>query len=690
MANLTPIEHADLLWNRLSAILGILVSEGTTAKEVILALNSELVLAQIEELGLVKEAFSVGYSKRRRDRVIYSVMITGVYSKLAETKPDRVFELLEYLEGRVRDVEKQVRSNCIAFILGHADLFNSSESRMLIKEMIGILKNKSKSIRHSHFRLLTANLPAFLSLLSKTDGELLFRTLLPVIANAMVSEPKDTYLIKRVFEIACALRTQQKVRPNLFATLLTTYSLSEIESNSVNRYLTRVFLKSMSSKDFLLELHHSSHPDLFKENLLYLLAWNMRTRKGLYLLYFNLATEKTLPLRPQIAVTQMILQSPLLIDRSPFLLWIDELLAQYQTLSPTELTALYQLYLGQVETGHIPFTQFSTHTQHIYESAPSPLKEQILQFIAHQLKTQFTPKHSNQNIPPHQSISQYEIFDFLAKTIAQYSLVHEPTCDLFLQYLNPFIHLPNHIPQITNLSNRLNFSLIFWYVASLAKDLTTPNPEFLNSLQISPLDHPDLNLATLFFIFAQTNHSTTLAQLIPTVRERITQYFSQTLDKIRQTRDYLLTNYTPIEQALTTFITTLIETHPDSHPNPNPATILALQNAPQLTILTLYLLNSNHSITNLTRFLNHYQLQPIPPSTTETTRLTEYGILNPKTQKKYQDLFKSPPNTTPSKSSPNTTPSNPKPDSELSSVTELSFSTNLDTNTIEGISRLED
>lgn len=670
-------ERALLLWEKLEKALGIEISSATEPEEVKRAVGLVQVPFLAEEIGILDEMSAVGYSNIRTDRIIYSIVITGIYAEIVEKDPSRVKEIEEYLEERMKDVNKTVRNNCIRFIMRYPSSIAKFCTRKIPRIMINLLKNKNRSVRKMHFRIISANTDAFFMLLRDNDGKILLNTLSLVLKHQYFTKKnlvphKPSFFADRAFEIACSALAHGKASMSEIGVFLSaSFSLEELISGASAKILSKTLSDEMIKDTFLSGLIEKEKNKSPVTCAAYILRWSILHRKAIFNYYTNLFRSGNINLEMQCRVLSMLINSPYQKNKYEYTPWIESQIENLDDSSSCVCAqTLIKMYISLFseavkEEDSLSSNAFYQHIEKAFCISAPARNEIIFHFEI--------------------MASKEKIFKSLLCKLS-FVVVHNYP-DLYtklVQSINIFSYLDiDSVIPLINHSNPTNYYILLWYTYLLKKEdkIHSEIIETVSKIKIQPILHADIELSTDFFTLLSLMQKPTVSNsffsnLLVSMQKELSSYLTNCLCSARKSREALLSSFSDISHALYVLLSPAIE---DSSNNlPILSFLSHPDNAGCVHTLLLYFLNSDELFNLLTEYLS--KICPrvlLPISSADIDRLREYGILSQKTEKRYQKYL-----------------SLVKPllqqNAEVSSLVEKTVSTNLDTNIIENISQIED
>lgn len=652
-------DDSGAFWGQVSAILGVEAEDVLETKEIAEILKQEAVCLQLEELDLVAKLQTIGCSKRRHHRVLFSALLTAVYSMVLSRDSARVDEIQEYLEERMKDVDKQVRHNCVVFVLSHAHAFTGPRLRRVVRIMADLLKNKSRSIRIFYFKLLSANIDRLAPLLTRADAKHLFKTLFLVLNFSANLPKKDSYLIRKVFELGCSLGLEKADCRREILALLKPVSLAEAGSTKLVQLLAKGLHQELLSDTFFRHQFAEQTPEneWLLPNLLYILQWGLAHKKSLYHHYAALAVQPDLPLEYAGTLIKLLHLSPFQTERTEHLGWLEEKLDEVASstapLAPAAISALISAYLSYLKDSPPVRASGAARLLRLYRQC-EPARLPLLSLLA-QLETELADQ-----------------FPSFASEVYQLSLGSPACLEVLVKHVNPFLYLDQSVvAQLLDQTNTLTFYTLLWYIY-LSKQTTEPeitaiSDNTVKSAVIFDITHKEFDLAVEFFVLLFSIRTTflpdsVLSLVFSQTEAKLAKYFLEILRQTRQSREYLLSVFKELAESLSTLISPLKRGQTNEHAAAS--YFLAKYAQPVLSLL-LYLMNHEEAYANLLRFLETVKPQGVAITPAETRTLKAYGVLNDRTAKRLQQVIAA--ITQPAVA-------------DLSSVTQLTTSATLNTN----------
>ncbi|OAG29084.1 hypothetical protein NEDG_01223 [Nematocida displodere] len=702
-------DEIDKYWESLGLILQMEINDETTTKEVEHAFGScEKEKYATLASQILSYATTIGCDKRRKNRVIFSSVITGVYSVLLASSPDIPSALIHYLGERTRDVEKKVRKTAVGFVLKHAATFGLVRVRKIAKGMIDLMKNKQRTTRALQIDLICANTEQFLLLLSPGDTPMLLKTLATVLEYSMSLPAPDTYVAKKLLEILSAVAAHRRLKLSAVVDVLGACSLEQLKSSRTMKMLTKTFDEDIASVAYCKVLQPSApltSSPLLHSNLNYLLQWGICHRKSLFTKY-TAYVEQEMPLLAKTFIIGYLMDSPFQNSHSLYAQWIGEILsqtlAQTQTPSPSPNATVPKTpnipdipnipktpNLGKKPVEKLANEKILSHGLSIYAKCLERHWVGVDLFCATAEKVFESGCCASAVLVLLEKLAQTptpEIEELIRKVgiLASTSVTDTQS---FVKYLNPLLYLDGiTLKAIINSSNITNFYFLLWYVYwkknhPTAQDPHPATPEpLIASIEISKIAHKEFDVSFEFCVLICSVRETTsptqsLIDIDQKLQARFAEYFSDALEGIRASRECLKTHFPELIASFTTLLSPLESRECGEHKT---ATTIVARNGGTIVTLLLYLMNSEETYTRLLLLLKVVQPRLPPLSPKDLERMSEYGILTPKTAKKYQRFTAL------------HTPLLAQDTGEISTLTELSISTNLDTNIIEGLSKIEE
>ncbi|KAI5189012.1 hypothetical protein NECID01_0367 [Nematocida sp. AWRm77] len=658
-------EENSQFWKNVSSALAMNLEGVVDTKEIEKALENKEALAQIEALDVPSKQETIGGSKARRNRVLFSALITAMYSAAVAKDSTRIEEIWEYLESRMKDVDKTVRHNCMVFILFNCHSFPAGHLRRVAKTTINLLKNKVRSIRVFYFKLLCANAERFSVFLSKQETKHLFRTLVLVLNYSASQTKKDSYVIKKIFELACKISEDKEGVGEEMLSLLMPVRLADLNTPKVIQLLSRRLSKSFLNKTSVLDTISEKQADkdhaVFVDNLLHLLQWSIAHRKSIYAHYASLVHRAEISLEASCLLIKMLYCSPFQINKTEYLKWTEDRIDKLISAAPNEeplssgtMPALVAVYMQHLADESVDERTFSHRVAQLYKERPEARMGVIALF---------------EHIDTPASLK----LAWLIKEICMFSLDSPAHFEGLIKHINPFIHLD--MPSIAKLlcqTNTLTFYTLLWYIYSEKQSLlqTEEGEEIVRTTVVFDILHKEFDIAMEFYVLLFSTRNTfapgsAVLHVFSQVEEKLAKYFLDILHKTRRSREYLLSIFQEALDSLSSLIAPL--RLPKTKECAASCHFLARH--PQgICALLLYLLNNEEAYTNLLLLLQTVKPKEFSVSKTDTDTLKSYGVLNSKTAKRFQKLLSL---------------ADTFQDTGFSSVTQLSVSTTLDTNILE-------
>ncbi|OAG32402.1 hypothetical protein NEIG_01719 [Nematocida sp. ERTm5] len=742
----------------LSQLLKMEITEKTDQTEIAAKLTDD-VLAAIKTTKLLSRTESLGASKVRSIRVIYASIVTIIYNRIVQAHPERIIEIIPYVEGRIRDKDKRIRQYMISFVFRNVQVLKSKNINMHIitKTIIDLLKNKNKQIRLFYLKQIKANISEFSEMLAARDVKYLINTF-AIVCECYLQERRPIIgFIKIVLSICARLKQLGKLH------LVNVFPLFEICNFSHPEImpLLKVFYKrcekEVSNPGYIQLIEDNRKENMsgyIYVNLLALLQYGVNSKFSIFEKYteeaHNIEEEET-----KLHVFKVLKESPYNKNPKMFLEKIKEIFsAPQKKQSNGYWKVLLTLYLVYAEEGQLSLEEFTRTIMDTFKKERSS-KNAILSFLDKLLKDLQskekgkkentennlhvgTPSTLNPSTIPtarEEASVNYpsEVFSFqnistskihlaqnsqnistadalrenensisqndggkstkgksadenknnaqllqavtiLIREILHYLVANkEEELETFLNYFNPFEYAQN-LP-LYSITNTVTFYSVLWYMHTLKQTTILNGEQIPSDVQIHRIVHSDFDISLEFYsvlcILSETagSHMQTLRNEMFT---QISVYLETILHSVRDSREYLLSNYTEISCSIDGIIKLLDAKH-GMHKIIHP---IVKHNISTIVPIILYLLNSPNTLKNM-QIIKEYACNVyIRPADTETAK--KYGIISDKTARKYEKLLdctlKEPPAT----------------EIDLSSVTEHSISTNLDTNIIEGMSKIDD
>jgi len=682
-------EHEEdiAFWSRVSSVLGFEVTDAVTPKEIEKIVLESNLIGEIEALEIVSEISNIGRSRNRRERAMFSSLLIGVYLALVGRDSARVEEIARYLEERLRDVEKQVRENCVYFILRHSDAIREADGNRITKSVIDLLKNSSRKVRVFYLKVLCSNSDQFASMLRTEEVKQLFRALYRVQGRSLEGKA-DMLSVKKVLELAGAMVARKKAEIREFIHLCDASASFELSSMNVAK---------MVSKDLQEEVVKSSYLDVLAEkkrkerqnsykNMMQILEWCVCRTKKVFMHYTNLVSGGKLRPDMMCALIKMLCQSPLQQEKAPHLAWVENKLEE----KAKEGSRSEDLF--EIEQNSINQTR-NRHVKEPSAGAEEPSISELLEiYSVYVKKGDVSEKAFIEKIEKlcregsvdvlkgvcailediTKSPSQ-EMADFIRKYTLK-TLAHPELLENVVKSVDLIAYLqPAEILSVQNLSNPVNFYLLLWYINSIKADSENRCREHLiKDVKVLKIAHKEFDLLFEFFVllfklkstFPPNSH---LFAIHAASEHELSRYFSSALEEVRRSREALLEIYHEIVASLKAATSSFYMYTPKEFPA---ALYFASKNAQCIFTLLLYTMNRKDSLFEIQSFIEKVRPPLYEISREDTETITRYGVLNKKTKHTFQKIV-------------NLIKPLIRPEHDISSVTDLTISTNLDTNIIE-------
>ncbi|KAI5190811.1 hypothetical protein NEMIN01_1213 [Nematocida minor] len=726
----------DSLWQHVSVLLQMEIDEKTAPSEIQQKLDTH-VMPQIEDLDLISKAEEQGASRVRADRVVYSSLITALYNKILQARPERVDEILPYIQGRIRDKDKRIRGNAVSFIFKNIQAIKGTNTKVIAKTMIDLLKNKKKAIRVFYLKIIASNINEFSEMLAPSDVKYLINTF-SLVCECYLSEKQNiTSFIKKIFAIINRLKYLGKLSLSNVLPLFEVCNMTAPELLPFLRGFYRRVEKEICDPSFLRQLE-KEESESTRINLLALVACGVDDKMKVFLKYKEFA-QKVQTLEVRMHLFRILKQSKHNIDPALYLPEIQSALDDLAGSNNTEAAkAALDMYMIYAKEDLVPAKEFQETIFKIFKETKH-LKSTILLFLDEALKglsskhsapcsnadsgnypelaartastlnpsalpsavtndeTSFAhdsfgadyhennpaaadellpSDHKNKNgTPPHSEKVAHSL-KTLIQTILFYLVEYNEVeaLETFLNYFNPFEYgAPS---SIYSASNTVTFYTVLWYMHTLRESPAMASEHTLDDIAIHKITHRDFDLSLEFysvlFILSESSQQC-MHKLKNDLFAQMAAYLSDLLDSVRASREFLRDNYKEIVYTIDGLVVQLNK----KNNTYRPVLQLAQHSLASITALMLYLLNSENTIKNLQTIKSH--MEPALVQSIDIEKAKEYGILSEKNTKKYEKFMGLLSKRAAAAS-----------EIDLSSVTEHSVSTNLDTNIIEGISKIED
>lgn len=339
----------DPFWTAVSAAAGMSVTEETEVEEILQALHTT---EHAEKLFLLlqPEVISKGTTRNRRERVAYSTALIAACARKYSGGQPLPPEALEYLEERVRDVNKKIRSNCFFLLFSGASFLShirKEDAKKLGRSVVDLIKNKKRSVRAATLNAVCLRVGGFLNLIPAADTKLLDRTLRLVFEHAVQEGSTDKHIASKVLEVVCACAQQKALGKESVTALLGLCPLEKLGASRVFRALFQVFKQDVLSFSLLGRLEQAEEKaQILRSNLLYILSWCIRKKPKVQRLYQDsILTRSVACIRTKCAVVEILLRSlpkkaealksqPDEADSLKYTEWLETLLVSLMLQSP--------------------------------------------------------------------------------------------------------------------------------------------------------------------------------------------------------------------------------------------------------------------------------------------------------------------------------------------------------------------
>ncbi|EHY65474.1 hypothetical protein NERG_01081 [Nematocida ausubeli] len=750
-------EYGEEQLLELSHLLQMEISEKTDPSEIAAKLTED-VIESVEKTNIAEKAESLGGSKIRSIRVVYSLVITALYDKIVKNHPERIVEIFPYIEGRIRDKDRRIRQHVVSFVFRNVTALTSENINLHIitKTIIDLLKNRNKQVRFFYLKMISSNTNAFAEMMSLRDVKYLVNTMALLCECYQQEKRPIAGFMRRAVAICARLKYLGKLQLIGMFPLFEACDFSSAEILPFVQKLYKRCEKELVNTGFIrtLEEHRerNKHGYIYR-NLLLLLQHGLNQKLSIFEKYsadvYSIDVEET-----QLHIFKLLRESKYNTNPSLFLSDVKNMfnvLPERKSLDLCEI--LLAAYFAYVQEGLVSLGEFKDKVIYTFKTEKHS-KQGILSFLDSlvktvQMKNPQQPSNSTLGAGPStlnpSNIStaritaslnnQSEVFSLQSINLTQSDLLQEEgglqinregdmntnenysdlnkskeviekrpssevsaelaqtlfslikeilhhlvehkeeELELFLNYFNPFEYSTG-LP-LYSITNTVTFYCVLWYVHTIQPQSTLPDPCAPTSVQIQKITHCDFDISLEFYsvlyILAETS-----SQFMSTLKDemfvQISVYIESALSSIRGSRDYLLSNYNELSYSIDGLISQL-----DKKNCTEKATQQILKhNISSVVSLLLYLLNAPNTQKNMQAIKEHACTVQIKPADIEIAK--KYGIISAKTMRKFEKFM--------SMTSKETKASAAEID--LSSVTEHSISTNLDTNIIEGMSKIDD
>ncbi|KAI5171212.1 hypothetical protein NEFER03_0614 [Nematocida sp. LUAm3] len=682
--------EAEELWEGISLILKQEVNEELTAREVYAKAKDAEIRRKLEEMDLPVKIEKIGNSNSRRDRIIFCSVLLGLYGRLVEEKTGKGEEILEYVEERIKDVEKRIRSMCLMFLLEHTEILEEEGIlekkdiyRKTVKTLISLLKNKRKSIRRWYIGTVHGNVSSFLSLIPRISMKSLEKTLILLVKYSFSC--KEHSILKKAAEIFCFAVKTKRLPLSSVSQLLGSFSLQEVETLSLSKKIYKVIEKEVSKEDYIVKIQDTKkegeEEDFLSSNLLWILEWSICKVQMSYLFYSDIFNSEKLNVLQQCTIARMLRKSPFSEEKKGYLKWTEEKIEEkIEESSTEEVLPLFSLYVEYAADQLVDSLIFSSTAERVFSLFPDFRKNilSLLVPLANMPNDPYFPLIQSLSISIVSSISSNNTISVQIQPNTRKEEESEANqlISLLSSSFNPFIYTPSNLLQhIYNRTNRINFYIILWYIFSCnPKNKVDVSSYSIASIRIDkPKSYKEFSLFfESFTIFYSIRHSFPLEsemdRIFKETEDMINEYINEKLSHVRESRAYLVSSY----EEMSSCINLLINLLSGREENQKKTSLYLLKNnSHQIVMLLIYLINTPlyPLLSVCLKALPKDHLPNIPIE--DKKRLEVYGILTAQGKARLKEY--------------NAFLTDRKEDPDISSVSEISLSRNLDTKILDGI-----
>ncbi|KAH9385947.1 uncharacterized protein NEMAJ01_0843 [Nematocida major] len=739
-----------------AALLQMEIGEKTEPSEILSKLTDSA-MQKVEHMQLIGKDQLLGASKLRSERVIYSAVITAVYTKILKDSPGRIVEVIPYIQERIRDRDRRIRGNVVSFIFRNIQVVKDEgvETRGIAKTIIDLLKNKKKTVRIFYLRLVASNTNEFAELLDPTNVKYLINTI-ALLCECHLSEGLHKSAVGTIKKMVSIINRLKYLGKILLLNVFPLFEACDFSLPALHPILKGFYRKckkeigNVAYLKFIEDHKKEKTTGHIYKNLLLLLELGVNERAQVFERY-RAAIDSVQSQEMKIEALRIIRESKHNPNRA---LYLEEVLSIIKGMdshtSPEIAEAVLPAYMEYAKDGVVSPEKFKETVFALFSDCPGS-RIPILEFLNAFLKDVPVPggflcapgaslqntastlnpsglpmastqsligisadfsglhalaeedarkplgadrggsatgKHAQQEGAILEKPAQGETCHAALPKIAR--AARELVCqimevlieradaevlELFLNYFNPFEHgTPSSIYSI---SNSVTFYSMLWYMHTARHAPGLIENAEPDGIVIHKVTHSDFDVSLEFYsvLFILSESS---GQFMNSVRNeiftQISRYLQRTLDSVRSSREYLLSNYSEISCSIDEMVSNMSRKN-NTH---KAAYHLMQHNLHTVIALSLYLLNSSKTFKNLQEIQTYMELPSVEQI--DLDRAHEYGIASKKNAKK-MDRFAAL-----TKRKRRTPPA----EIDLSSVTEHSISTNLDTNIIEGMSKIDD